>query len=269
VVPTAAQHNADFSGNATPLINYAAGGVPVPGGKLSPASLNPVGLNVAKLYPIGNPTPSVYTSMLVGTNNYDQTGVRLDWHRRENDSYFLRYSYFTGLNINPISIRGSDLPGFSTRDDYAGHSAVLGNTHLFGAHTSNNAQVSFFRYGFLFDQRLNQNSPRTLGFNYDSASAIGQGPPFFNLSGYSPVGGAITGPRTSVQNTYEVSDSLSLSRGSHLLRFGGDFVRNQMNFFQSIAPNGFFVFAYCEECEHSASHSSILADLDSCHAIGS
>ena len=117
-------------------------------------------------------------------------------------------------------MRGSDLPGFPTRDDYTVHSAVIGNTHLFGTHVSNSVQISFFRYGFLFDQRLNQNGPRTLGFNYDSASAIGQGPPFFNLSGYSPVGGAITGPRTSVQNTYEVSDTLSISHGTHLWRVG-------------------------------------------------
>ena len=46
-----------------------------------------------------------------------------------------------------------------------------------------------------------------------------------------------------MQNTYEVSDTLSVSRGAPLLRFGGDFVRNQFNLFQSIAPNGFFVFA--------------------------
>ncbi|SFS07516.1 Carboxypeptidase regulatory-like domain-containing protein [Granulicella pectinivorans] len=242
-VPTAAQQAGDFSANATPLLNFAAGGTPFPGGKLPAGALSPVGLNVARFYYAGNTSPSVYTSTLVGTNNYDQTGLRLDLHHTDADSYFLRYSYFTGFNLNPISVRGSDLPGFPTRDDYAVHSAVIGNTHLFGAHMSNNVQTSFFRYGFLFDQRLNQNGPRTLGFNYDSASAIGQGPPFFNLSGYSPVGGAITGPRTSVQNTYEVSDTLSLSHGSHLLRFGGDFVRNQFNLFQSVAPNGFFVFA--------------------------
>jgi hypothetical protein len=242
-VPTAAQQAGDFSGDSTPLLNLAAGGVPFPGGKLPTAAISPVGLNVAKLYYIGNTSPSVYTSTLVGTNNYDQTGLRLDLHRTDADSYFLRYSYFTGLNLNPISVRGSDLPGFPTRDDYTVHSAVIGNSHLFGAHVSNNIQTSFFRYGFLFDQRLNRNGPRTLGFDYDSASAIGEGPPFFNLSGYSPVGGAITGPRTSVQNTYEVSDTVSVSRGAHLFRFGGDFVRNQFNLFQSIAPNGFFVFA--------------------------
>ena len=242
-VPTAAQQAGDFSANPTPLLNLAAGGVPFPGGKLPPGAINAVGRNVANLYLTGNTAPSVYTSTLVGTSDYDQGGGRLDLHRTDADSYFLRYSYFTGLNINPVSVRGSDLPGFPTRDDFSVHSAVLGNTHLFGARVSNNVQGSFFRYGFLFDQRLNQNGPRTFGFNYDSASAIGQGPPFFNLAGYSPVGGAITGPRTSVQNTYEVSDTMSISRGNHLFRFGGDFVRNQFNLFQSVAPNGFFVFA--------------------------
>ena len=242
-VPTVAQQNGDFSGNATPLLNFAAGGTPFPDGRLPQVAIGPVARNVAKLYLTGNTAPSVYTSTLVGTSDYDQGGGRLDLQRTDADSYFTRYSYFTGLNINPVSVRGSDLPGFPTRDDFSVHSAVLGNTHLFGARVSNNALVSFFRYGFLFDQRLNQNGPRTFGFNYDSASAIGQGPPFFNLAGYSPVGGAITGPRTSVQNTYEVSDTVSVSRGPHLFRFGGDFVRNQFNLFQSVAPNGFFVFA--------------------------
>ena len=165
-------------------------------------AINPTARNVAKLYLQGNTTPSVFTSTLVGTNNYDQGGGRLDLQRTDSDTYFTRYSYYTGLNLNPVSVRGSDLPGFPTRDDFTAHSALIGNTHLFGPRVSNNAQFSVFRYGFKFDQRLNQNGPRTFGFNYDSASAIGQGPPFFNLAGYSPVGGAITGPRTSVQNTF-------------------------------------------------------------------
>ena len=75
---------------------------------------------------------------------------------------------------------------------------------------SNSAELSFFRYQFLFDQRLNKTPPSALGFDYEPASAIGQGPPFFNLSGYSPVGGAITGPRTSAQNTYALGDNLSV-----------------------------------------------------------
>jgi hypothetical protein len=57
------------------------------------------------------------------------------------------------------------------------------------------------------------------------------------------VGGAITGPRTSAQNTWEVNDGLSLVRGAHVIKVGGEYRYNQFNCFQSVAPNGFFIFA--------------------------
>jgi len=242
-VPTAAQQRGDFSGIGYQLINFAAGGVPIPGNQISPAAFDKVAVNVAKLYPNGNTSPSVYTSTLVGRNDYDQTGIRLDGARSDADRYFLRYAFFTGLNVNPVSVRGSDLPGFPTRDDYTVHSAATGNVHTFGSNRTNALTLSYLHYGFLFDQRLNQTPPSALGFQYQSASAIGQGPPFFNLSGYSPVGGAITGPRTSQQNTFEVLDGFTVAHGRHVAKFGADYVHNGMGIFQSIAPNGFFVFS--------------------------
>jgi hypothetical protein len=45
-----------------------------------------------------------------------------------------------------------------------------------------------------------------------------------------------------VQNTYEVADSLSWFRGSHSLKFGGGYRRNQINVFQATVPNGLFIF---------------------------
>jgi hypothetical protein len=242
-VPTDAEKSGDFSGIGHPLINFAAGGVPFPNNQIPPAAFNPVAVNVSKLYPSGNVTPSIYTATVVGTNNDNQVGIRLDLHQSDKSQYFGRYSYFTGYNINPVSVRGSDLPGFPTRDDFAAHSIVGSNTHIFSSSMINAFEGSFLRYQFLFDQRLNRTPPRSLGFDYDSASSIGQGPPFFNLSGYSPIGGAITGPRTSVQNTYEVHDGFSWFQGDHSIKVGGEFRRNQMNLFQSIAPNAFFIFA--------------------------
>ena len=242
-VPTDAQKKGDFSGLGYPLINFAAGGIPYENNQLPSSSFNPVAVNVANLYPSGNVTPSIYTATVVGTNDDDQVGVRLDFHQSDKSQFFTRYSYFTGYNINPVSVRGSDLPGFPTRDDYTAHSIVGSNTYLLSSSMTNSFEASYFRYEFLFDQRLNRTPPRALGFDYDSASEIGQGPPFFNLSGYSPIGGAITGPRTSVQNTYEVHDGLSWFHGNHSIKVGGEFTRNQLNLFQSIAPNAFFIFA--------------------------
>jgi len=242
-VPTAQQRAGDFSSLGTPLINFAAGGVVFPGNKIPEQAINPVARNVLDMYPLGNVSPSIYRATVVGTNSFDQAGGRVDFNSSAKDQIFARYSYSGGYDINPISVRGTDVPGFPTRDDITTHSAVLSNTHLFSPSMSNSLRVTFFRYILDFDSRLNRTPPRSLGFNYDSANDLGQGPPFFNVSGYSPIGGAITGPRNTVQNSYEVKEGLSWFRGAHSPKVGGGFVRTQINMFQAIAPNAFFVFA--------------------------
>ncbi len=108
---------------------------------------------------------------------------------------------------------------------------------------TNALRVSWFRHEFLFDQRLNRTPPSALGFGFESANAAGQGPPFFNVSGYTPIGGAITGPRLSTQTTFELQDGLSWSRGSHFFKIGGELRHTGLDMFQAIAPNAFFVFA--------------------------
>jgi len=102
---------------------------------------------------------------------------------------------------------------------------------------------SYLRHTFFFDQRLNQTPPGALGFGYTSANTEGQGPPFFHISGYSPIGGAITGPRNSTQDMFELQDALSWTRGAHLVKFGGGYQRTAIDMFQAIAPNAFYVFA--------------------------
>lgn len=242
-VPTPEQRKGDFSGLGTPLINFAAGGVPLPGNKIPAQAINPVALNVIQMYPLGNISPSIYRATVVSTNFFDQGGARIDFNASSKDQFFARYSYSGGHDINPISVRGSEVPGFPTRNDITTHSAVLANTHIFSPALTNSLRVTFFRYLFDFDKRLNQTPPSALRFAYDSASALGQGPPFFNISGYSPSGGAITGPRNSAQNSYEVQENLSWFHGAHSVKFGGEFLRTQINMFQAIAPNAFFVFA--------------------------
>ena len=45
---------------SAPLMNFAAGGVPIPGNQIPPAAINPVARNVVNLYPLGNVSPSIY-----------------------------------------------------------------------------------------------------------------------------------------------------------------------------------------------------------------
>jgi hypothetical protein len=105
-VPTQAERNGDFSGLATPFVNYAAGGVLVPGGKIPASFFNPIGIAVANLYPIGNVSPTIFTTTPVTHNDYDQTGVRADYSRSTTDQYFLRYRLVSGRQFEPYLIAG-------------------------------------------------------------------------------------------------------------------------------------------------------------------
>jgi hypothetical protein len=243
-VPTAAERAGDFSALPAPLRDFTQGGALIPGGLISPSLFNPVAVQIVnRFYPLGNTSPSVFTATEVGANDLDQAGGRLDFNHSEKSQSFARYTFSTGYNLNPFSVRGTPLPGFPVRDDITGHSASLSNTHLFSPTLSNSARLAFLRFSFDFDQRLNQPTPSELGLGYESSSAAGAGTPFFNISGYSPAGGAITGPRLTAQNTYEFEDSISWIRNRHSFKFGGSFRRIQINAIYVIAPNAFFVYA--------------------------
>ncbi len=243
VVPTAQERTGDFSDLRTPLLNLAAGGTPFPGNRIPAQAINPIALNVLNLYPLGNVSPSIYRTTVIATNFYDQAGARLDFNRSANDQLFARYSWSGGYDINPVSVRGTTVPGFPTRDNLTTNTAEISDSRVLSPTLTNSLRASFLRYEFDFDRRLNQTPPSELGFEFTPASTLGQGPPFFNIVGYSPVGGAITGPRVSAQNSYQEQEGLSWNRGRHSMRFGAEFLRTQINMFQAIAPDAFFVFA--------------------------
>jgi len=246
-VPTPAERAGDFSALQDPttnnlLINFLTG-QPFPGNRIPSQAFNPVSQRVLDFFPLGNVSPSLFRATQVQRNDVDQGGMRMDWIAREQDQFAVRYAVSSGSNYNPLSVRGADVPGFPTGDDIRSHSVTLSHTHLFSSHTLNNFRAAFFRQSFFFDQRFNHTTPRSLGFQYDNTHEPALGPPFFIVNGYANVGNPITGPRISTQNDFEFHDALSLVRGSHSIKIGGDFRRTQINISQGIAANGFFVFA--------------------------
>jgi len=267
-VPTPQERVGDFSGMSTPLINFAAGGVPIPGNQIPPSMINAVARNVVALYPLGNVSPSIYRETLLGRNRLNQAGGRVDVNSSAHDQFFVRYSYSGGHNINPVSVRGTDVPGYPTRDDLTTHSALASNTHIFTSSLTNSLRATWFRHEFFFDQRLNRIPPSELGFGFAPANEIGQGPPFFNISGYTPIGGAITGPRLSTQTTLELQDGLSWTRDGHLVKLGGEVRRTTLDMFQAIAPNAFFVFASTFPTNHAIANLLLGAPVTFYQGLG-
>ncbi|MBV8819519.1 MAG: TonB-dependent receptor, partial [Acidobacteriaceae bacterium] len=248
-VPSDAQRQGDFSGlkdpqtgSPVPLINYITG-EPFPNNRIPQQAMDPLAASLVSFYPHANAGPNLFVTTQSMRSDSDQGGVRYDHTFSDRDRLFVHYARSATSNLNPLSIKGANVPGFPVSDDIATHSATVSHTHVFGAATVNSARVAFFRNVFDTDNPVNRTSPRALGFGYDSTLSAAQGPPFLIVSGYASVGNPITGPRNTAQNTYEVYDSLAHTAGSHNIKFGGEFRRTQINMTEGIASNGFFVFA--------------------------
>ena len=103
IVPSAQERAGNFSDIGGPLVNFAAGGVPIPGNQIPSPALNPVALKVLQLYPLANTASTVYQTVVDASDNYDQAGARLDFNASARDQIFARYSFSTGYDINPFS----------------------------------------------------------------------------------------------------------------------------------------------------------------------
>lgn len=249
VVPTRGQRTGDFSdvidpqtGQPRPLIDYLSG-QSFPNNRIPADRLHPISQAVQEYYPLGNLGPSLFSATLVGANDYDQGGIRADWLLSPKDNLSVRFAHSVSENFNPLSIKGAGVPGFPVGDDIATTLLTISETHQISPYSFNSFRAAFFRNDFLFDKRYNQTPPSELGFTYSSTLDLAEGPPFFNINGYAPVGDPITGPRDSVQDSFEFYDSVAWFRGRHSLKVGGEFRRTVIDARYGIASNGFFVFA--------------------------
>lgn len=248
-VPTDQERTGNFSdlrdpqsGQPVPLINYFTG-QPFPNNQIPAPALSPIAARILGFFPHANSGPNLFIATETVRNQADQGGLRFDHIFNDRDQLAVHLTRSVSSNVDPSSIAGADVPGFPVGEDIKTSRVTVAETHLFSGATLNSLHASFFRNLFFNDSPLNRTSTRDLGFGYDSTLAAAQGPPFFIVSGYASVGNPITGPRDTVQNTYEVFDSVSHTRGAHSLKVGFDLRRNQINMTEGIASNGFFVFA--------------------------
>lgn len=248
IVPTAAQRNGDFSGLGAPLINVLSGqrfrdefGRP---DRLPTALLNPISLRAQQqLMPLGNLSPTLYSSTQVLSNQFDQGGFRLDHYFVNGDRLFARYAKSAQSLIDPLPINGSNVPGFPTANGIDVDSATLSSVHVFSPRSVQTTRVAFFRDNARINEAQNHTPGTDLGFRYQPTLGINAGTPFLNIAGYAKVGNPITGPQQTVQNDYQAYYSLALTAGAHNWKFGADLDRQQINALLGIATNGFFVFA--------------------------
>ena len=143
--------------------------------------------------------------------------------------------------------------GFLNGDPYSPEGfttdqAILADTYSLTPTTILDIRAGFMRWFYgRIPGYLGVDLAKTFGFpSYMDTIDAGNGftnsstPPYPSVSGYNFIGGGLLYSR---DNTYTLTESLVKIIGRHTLKFGGEFRRMDINYFQNKSPGGTYSFS--------------------------
>jgi hypothetical protein len=279
-VPTAQDRAGNFSDNPVKIYDPLTTAVDPTTGKLvrtqfpnntiTPDRLNPVGVNVASLYPLPNIPGAGLQNNRVDTlsRQLDDNGgnVRIDHRFSDKDSMFGRYS-FEQFNLfdtrgqggccipTPASAKSRfDLGPFIAGGQntvLAASGLALNESHIFSPTVVNEFIAGFARTNpFTKQSDFGHNAATSLGIQGINISQFTTGIPTINisnvpgLSAYTSLnGGPSFLPAHPVQTSYQLQDNISWTKSSHGLKFGYRIIQDQVSPFTNTNTRGVLNFA--------------------------
>jgi outer membrane receptor protein involved in Fe transport len=228
IVLTPAQRRGDFSGSPDSVIDPTTN-QPFPGNIIPQARLNSVAAAIVNQYmPLPNAAGDLnYAGSSLGDQTVHQGIVRVDHYFSQRDQLF---SHYIGAHR---AFPDSDLnPNFSFTGDYPMHNFQAQYVHTFSP-----SLINEFRTGFDLEnvsqlstrtntnftiQSLGINGMNVGGPNGRPLRADEQGFPLLNISGYLGMGDDLAASNLDNSRTFQFVDNVTLTKGSHTLKFGGD-----------------------------------------------
>ena len=243
-------------------VTAANGYTYVPGqNEFNPALLDPVALNILKMYPLpnangwnssNNASPSSYGTTfnnlvenLPTKNNVVQWDQRLDWNISAKDRTFARYSYNYAYNTltPPLGLILDGTGNFAgSRQHYLSQNFMLSETHLFTANLINE-----FRFGYNWGDfenlqpNWNVNLAANLGLGgmpFGAGFYKNGGLPAVSIGGIQAFGSHGNDPSVELQNIYQILDNVTKIWGNHSLKAGVSYQNFRIFFLQPPAPRG-------------------------------
>jgi carboxypeptidase family protein/TonB-dependent receptor-like protein len=159
-----------------------------------------------------------YSAAQNSPTNENYLNVRGDHTLSEKNSFFGRFNMDRADSFSPSFNTGA-------QSKTASLFATVKDTHIFSPTLLGETLISYNRTRIdLFDLNLpGMELPR---FNFSDDKTTPGAISVTNLSG---LGGSNTNPKAYVQNVFQYGEDITLSHGSHSMKFGGQFERIQFN----------------------------------------
>jgi hypothetical protein len=230
-VPTAAVRGGDLSSLGTTVTNPYSG-QPFPNNTIPASLISPNAADVLALFPQPNlPGASGnYLGNPIGTTRQNEASARLDHRLTHNSQLTFRYSYGRQNLFEPYAETNTELPGFGDYVFNRSHNALIQYQQTLSPRTINSVLAGFNRaLRQIFAQNYLTNVDQLWGVNYLPTVPRDFGYPGIAVTGYSNVGDAISLPINRADNTIQLADNLTLIRGAHSIKIGGEFRDLQLN----------------------------------------
>ncbi len=235
---------------------------PFPGNRIPTTAMDKASMNIARLYPIPNqpvvsgtyPQNDYYT-VTPGTLNTDQGDGRVDYRLNDANSIFgtISWSNTAKASVQPFAgaLDGGNFNGTSEQD--LGRNGMISWTHIASPSLVNEARVGFSRLVTARTQaNANTDEFKNVGIGgYDPTTTLNGGIPQieFQRGGsqtYSQIGANDWLPTKEYNNEWDMIDNVSLTKGNHSFKFGGEVRELHFPFFQVPYPHGEMNFARTE-----------------------
>ena len=201
------------------------------GNVLAPAdraafAASPAGAAYAQLInfiPVGNnATGTVFQGSSPGPVKVDQFSGDLFHTISDKDNIHLYYAWQQDKRTEP-ALQGNTIPGFGDHRTAHRQIGTVNEVHIFSPNIVNEARLGFNRIAISFTPNTPAN-PATYGIN--TGVPFNQGLPQITISSISlNLGGPAGFPQGRFGTTGVFSDTLSINKGKHTIRTGGEFRR--------------------------------------------
>ena len=227
-VPTALMRQGNFSEITTPIRNPFTG-QPFPGNIIPPSMLSPTSLELLQYYPAPNRsgTANNLQGPSAATDDVDQALARVDHNIGNKVRLSLRFNWHDSYNSNVFN---AAIPVTEVTQPRVNKNWLFGYTHSLTPNLFNDFRIGYHRIDFDTLNYFNVNGLTSAGSDLGIPGFDGDiryqnpGIPSINVSNFSGLGAGGTN-WYQFDTTYQVSNVLAYTRGSHSIRAGFDLRR--------------------------------------------
>jgi Carboxypeptidase regulatory-like domain len=217
VVPTAAERAGDFSLSSIKPRDPLTG-VAFPGGIIPAARFDIAAKTIQDRYvPLSNLPGNFYEVRAPDPINTNEGTLKIDHQLSATQSFAFSYFHQRGVDTQPLSGAGN-IPWVDRDFAWTQHNVNVSHTWTLGPSTINQLRGNYVRQ---FGARVNNPTTSLADLNSKFTPQGDPTLPQLTVTGYFTATTAIAGPDAG-SNYTGVKDALSITKGKHSLKIGGD-----------------------------------------------